>query len=380
MRKILYVSGTRADYGLMRRALSAIAARRGLQLEIAATGMHLMPEFGRTIDQMRKDGFKIHRIEATYAGDDLASMARFIGKFILFFTQKINSVRPDIILVLGDRTEMLAAAVVGAYLTVPVAHIHGGDVTSTVDEIARHAITKLAHIHFPATAASAARIARMGEEPWRIHTVGAPGLDGITTEARCAKDDLAKRFDLDLSQPLILVVQHPVTCEISAAGSQMRKTMEALRKLNVQAVVVYPNADAGAGEMIRIIEQYRKLPFLRIYKNIPRNEFLSLMKFATVMLGNSSSAIIEAAAFGLPAVNIGTRQQGRERATSLRDVSYECAAIIEAAKRCIRRRQTTGKNKKYRNPYGAGNAGANIARILKNIPIDKKLLQKRMAY
>lgn len=377
MRKILYVTGTRADYGLMRHALGVIALQSGLKLEVAVTGMHLMREFGMTVKQIRKDGFKIRRIDAVYDGDDQGAMARFTGKFILLFTQKLKVIKPDIILVLGDRAEMLAAATAGVYSGLPVAHIHGGDISSTVDEISRHAITKLAHLHFPATGVSASRIARMGEERWRIHTVGAPGHDGITAQARHTKNDLAKKFQLDLSRPLILAVQHPVTSEISAAGGQMRETMEALRKLKVQAVVVFPNADAGSRKMIQVIERYRKLPFLRIYKNIPRDEFLSLMKFASVMLGNSSSAIIEAAAFGLPVVNIGTRQEGRERAKSVIDCGCDCAKIIKAVRSCMRRRSSGHKQD---NPYGAGNAGKKIARILKNIPIDKRLLQKRMSY
>jgi len=375
MRKILYISGTRADYGLMRRALGAIAEQRGLKLEVVATGMHLMKGCGRTIEEIRKDGFKIHRISAVYDGFDQAAMARFIGKFILVFTQKLKVIKPDIILVLGDRAEMLAAAVAGVYSGIPVAHIHGGDISSTVDEISRHAITKLAHLHFPATAASAARIIKMGEEPWRVYTVGAPGLDGIITEASCAKNDLAKRFNLDLSLPLVLVLQHPVTCEITVAGRQMRETMSALRKLNLQAVLAYPNADAGSVEMIRVIEGYRDLSFLRVYKNIPHHEFLSLMKVASVMLGNSSSAIIEAAAFGLPVVNIGTRQQGRERGSNVIDTAHDRGEIAAAIKHCL-----AGRKRKFFSPYGNSGAGTKIARILARVHIDKKLLQKKLAY
>lgn len=379
-RKILYITGTRADYGLMKSVLKAIEEHPKLELEIVATGMHLMPEFGMTIKEIKKDGFKIHEIDATYENDNKESMTNFVGKCIQLLTKKIKEIKPDIILLLGDRGEMLAGAIVGAYLTIPVAHIHGGDITSTVDEPIRHAITKLAHIHFPATEKSAERIIKMGEDQSRVFVVGAPGLDTILSEKLIAPDELSKRYYLDLSKPILLVVQHPVTTEIEGAHEQIRETLEAVLELKHQTVFVYPNADAGGRKMIEVIKEYEEYPFINSFKSIPHREYLSLMGIAGVMIGNSSSGIIEAPSFGLPVVNIGSRQEGRQRAENVIDVDYDKEQIKAAIKKALYDEDFKEKVKNCKNPYGDGKAGVNIADVLSKIKIDKNLLQKRLSY
>lgn len=380
MRKILYISGTRADYGLMRQTLFCIRRHPELELEVVATGMHLMPEFGKTIDELRRDKFKIHKLEAIYKYDNRESMANFIGEFILRFTERIKKIKPNIILVLGDRAEMLAAAIVGVYLTIPVAHIHGGDVTSTIDEIARHAITKLSHIHLTATRRATERIIKMGEDPWRVHLVGAPGLDTILNEKLFSNDEIAKKYNLDLSKPILLVIQHPVTAELENAQQQMMETMETIKELNHQTIVIYPNADAGGRKVIKVIERYRKYPFIKIYKSIPYKDYLTLMKVASAMVGNSSSGIIESLAFHLPVVNIGTRQEGRERAGNIIDVDYCKDKIKAAIKKAIYDKKFKEQVKNCRSPYGDGKASERITKVLSNIKIDKKLLQKKITY
>lgn len=380
MRKILYISGTRADYGLMRQALFAIKRQPELKIEIAAGGMHLMPEFGNTIEEIKKDGFKIHLIDATYKDDSKEAMANFIAEFISGLTKKIKLVKPDIILVLGDRSEMLAAAVVGAYLSIAVFHLHGGDLTSTVDEVARHAITKLAHIHLAATPNAAKRIIRMGEEPWRVYVVGAPGLDGILNEKLLSKSEIKQKYNLDLDRPFFLVIQHPVTMEINFARQQMTETMAAIKELAQQSIVIYPNADAGGRKMIEVIQRYRKFPFIQIYKSISSCEYLSLMKYASVMVGNSSSGIIEAPTLHLPVVNIGTRQEGRERAGNVIDVTYEKGAIKKAITKAASDARFKSHVKRCSSPYGDGKAGERIAEILRKVEINKKLLQKKLKY
>ena len=311
MRKILYITGTRADYGLMRSVLREIEAHPGLELEIAATGMHLMEEFGMTIEEVKKDGFKIHEIDATYEKDDKESMVNFIGKFIRLLTKKIEEINPDMILLLGDRGEMLAGAIVGAYLTIPTAHLHGGEVSSTVDEFARHAITKLAHIHFPPTKRSAERIIKMGEDPSNVFVVGSPGIDSILNENLIEPVELSKKYDLELSKPILLLLQHPVTTDAEDAPEHIRETLEAIVELRHQTIAIYPNADAGGRDMIEVIREYEKYPFIKMFKSIAHKEYLSLMSIASVIVGNSSSGIIEAPSFGLPAINIGSRQNGR---------------------------------------------------------------------
>ena len=380
MRKILYITGTRADYGLMRSVLREIESHPRLELEIAATGMHLMEEFGRTIEEVKKDGFKIHEIDATYEKDDKESMLNFIGKFIQLLTKKIEEINPDIILLLGDRGEMLAGAIVGAYLTIPTAHLHGGEVTSTVDELARHAITKLAHIHLPPTEKSAERIIKMGEDPLNVFIVGSPGIDSILNENLIEPAELSKKYDLELSKPILLLLQHPVTTDAEDAPEHIRETLEAIVELRHQTIAIYPNADAGGREIIEVIKEYEKYPFIKMFKSIPHKEYLSLMKIASVMVGNSSSGIIEAPSFGLPAINIGSRQNGREKAENLIDVDYDKEQIKESIKKVIYNIDFKEKANNYKSPYGDGKAGVRIADILSKVKIDKKLLQKRLTY
>jgi len=379
-RKILYITGTRADYGLMKSVLREIENHPKLELEVIATGMHLMPEFGMTINEIKKDGFKIHEIAATYEQDNKQSMANFVGKFIQLLTDKVKKIKPDIIMILGDRGEMLAGAIVGTYLTIPVAHIHGGDISSTVDEIVRHAITKLAHIHFPATEKSAERIIKMGEDPSNVFVVGAPGLDIILNENLIEPTKLSEKYNLDLSEPILLVIQHPVTTEVDDAPTQIRETLEAISELRYQTILIYPNADAGGRNMIKVIKEYEKHPFIKIFKNIPYKEYLSLMNIASVMVGNSSSGIIEAPSFGLPVVNIGTRQEGRQRAENVIDVDYDKEQIKAAIKKALYDEVFKEKVRNCNNPYGDGKAGVRIADILSKIKIDTNLLQKKITY
>jgi UDP-hydrolysing UDP-N-acetyl-D-glucosamine 2-epimerase len=380
MRKILYISGSRADYGLMRETLFKIKKHPNLDLEIVVTGMHLMPEFGKTINEIKKDRFKIHKINAIYEEDNKESMAKFLGKFIVILLKKIKKIKPDILLLLGDRAEMLGGAIVGAYLTIPTFHIHGGEVTSTVDEPVRHAITKLSHIHLVATKNSAKRIIKTGEDPWRVFVVGAPGLDSILNKKLISPKEIAKKYGLNLSKPILLVIQHPVTTELDDAGRQMKETMEAIKELGYQTIIIYPNADAGGRKMIKVIKKYEKYPFIKSFKSIPHQEYLSLMKIASVMVGNSSSGIIEAPSLHLPVVNIGKREEGRERAENVIDVNYNREEIKRAIKKAIYDKKFKKKVKKCKNPYGNGKAGIKIVKILNEIKLDKKLLQKKMTY
>jgi UDP-hydrolysing UDP-N-acetyl-D-glucosamine 2-epimerase len=379
-RKILYISGTRADYGLMQSVLREIEKHPKLELELIATGMHLMLEFGMTINEIKKDGFKIHEIAATYEKDSKESMANFVGKFIQLLTKKVTEINPYMILLLGDRGEMLAGAIVGAYLTIPVAHLHGGEITSTVDEFLRHAITKLAHIHFSATENSAKRIIKMGEDPSNVFVVGAPSLDSILNENLVEPTKLSEEYNLDLSKPVLLVVQHPVTMAVNDAPDHIRETLEAILELKHQAVLIYPNADAGGRKMIEVIKEYEKYPFIKAFKSISHKEYLSLMRIASVFIGNSSSGIIEAPSFGLPVVNIGSRQEGRQRAENVIDVDYDKEQIKAAIKKALYDEDFKEKVKNCKNPYGDGKAGIRIADILSKIKIDKNLLQKRLTY
>lgn len=377
-RKIIYITGTRADYGLMRSVLFEMEKNPGIELELVVTGMHLMEEFGMTVNDIIKDGFKFHKISTTFKEDNKLSMVKFIGEFVKSLSQLVVEIDPDIILLLGDRGEMLGGAIVGAYLSIPTAHLHGGEITSTVDEYARHAITKLVNIHLPATEKSAERIIKMGENPENVFVVGAPGLDHILNEDLIDAEIISEKFNLDLSKPFILLVQHPVTLESKNAELKTKQTLDALLELEIQTVVVYPNADAGGRKIIELIKKYENYPFITAYKSIPSIEYLSLMKLASVIVGNSSSGIIEAPSFKLPAVNIGSRQEGRERASNVIDVDYDKKAIKNAIKKAIYDEEFKENIQNSINPYGDGKTGKRVADILSNIKLDNKLMNKKL--
>lgn len=324
MKKIAVITGTRAEYGIFKSVLNEIEAKAGLRLSLIVIGMHLSLEFGHTVDEIERDGFKIGAKIAVLHGEDTkASMAKSIGECLTKAAEALKLIKPDILLVLGDRSEMLVGAVAATYMGIAIAHIHGGEISGNVDEPVRHAITKLAHIHFPATQESAERIIRMGEEFWRVHVVGAPGLDLILNERILGSKKVAAKYGLEVSKPVLLVLQHSVVTEADQASDQIRQTLEAVKELKHQAVLIYPNADAGGRRMIRVIKEYEKYPFVKTFKSVPHEEYLGLMRLASVMVGNSSSGIIEAPSFGLPVVNIGTRQKGRQRAGNVIDVDYD---------------------------------------------------------
>ncbi len=378
-RKVLYISGTRADFGLMKFTLKKIDSHPDLSLNIIATGMHVMEEFGNTIGEIERENFPYHRLDLEYEEDNKKSMARFVGRAIQSIIDKVVEIKPDIILLLGDRGEMLAGAVVGSYLGIPLAHVHGGEVTLTVDEVARHAITKLSHIHFPATERSKKRIIKMGEKPENVHNVGAPGLDSIKRNEITKFSNLSEKYELGETDPLLIVVQHPVSGEVKGAGGQMRETLEAIAELEYPTVIIYPNADAGGRKMIDVIKKYENLDFVTALKNMPRPDFLGLMKAADAMIGNTSSGIIEAPSLNLPFINVGDRQEGRERGDNVIEVSYDRKEVKSAIKTVLRN-QFKKRIKGSKNPYEMENTCREIANILAEKKIDDSLLRKKITY
>jgi UDP-hydrolysing UDP-N-acetyl-D-glucosamine 2-epimerase len=360
----------------MRSVLRRIHEQPDLSLDIVVTGMHLMEEFGHTVDEIQSDGYSYHTVDVRYEGDTQAAMAIFIGRFIETLTPVVSAIKPDIILLLGDRGEMLAGAIVGTYLSIPVAHIHGGEITSTVDDAARHAITKLASIHFPATEKSKNRIINMGEEPSRVFLVGAPGLDQILEEQLLSQYELMEKYHLDFSQPIVMVIQHPVTEEVDYACTQIRETMEAIVTLDYQTILIYPNADAGGRAMISVIREYSQYPSIQTYQSIPHRDYLSLLKEVSVLVGNSSSALIEAPSFGLPAINIGTRQNGRERGTNVIDSAYTRVEIRRAIEKALTDSAFLEQVRDCLNPYGDGKSSERITYILSTIDLNNKCVQE----
>lgn len=369
-RKILYITGTRADYGLMYETLKLLDDDKDIQLDVVATGMHLMEEFGYSVNEIKNDNFNLHIVNQTFLKDDKKSMSLFIGNLINDLTKLMSKLKPDIVLLLGDRGEMLAGAIVASYLQIPIAHIHGGDVSSTVDDSTRHAITKFANIHFPATEKSASRIKQMGENPNNIFVVGAPGLDSIIKcKNNIDKNYLKKKYNL--KKDFVLVLQHPVSLEVDDAAFQISQTLDAVTSTDYQIILVYPNADAGGRAMIDKIEGYD----VDSYKNIPHEDFIGLLGLTSILIGNSSSGIIESSLFKLPVINIGTRQQGREKASNVIDVDYDCKEILNAID-YVSSKEFQNILKDCINPYGDGKSFERICKILKDIKLDNKLLNK----
>ncbi len=376
------MTGSRSEYGILYEVMKAIKNEVKLELITLASGMHLLKSFGNTIEYIEKDGFTVDEIidMASETDDSNTEMARSIAKGIGGMVRAFQKHKPDIVLVLGDRTEALAGAIASSYMNIPVAHIHGGDnAKAGLDEMTRGAITKLSHIHFPATKKSAARIKKMGEAPWRIHMTGSPAIDYLKKQKVPEKEALFRKYGFDTSKPVILVVQHPVTTETKEATEQIRKTLEALKELALQTILIYPNADAGGRSMIEIIKSYEpSMPCLKTFQSISHSDYLGFLKYAGAVVGNSSSGIIEAPFFKTPAVNIGIRQDGRERGINVIDVPiHKKEAILSAIKKALGN-AFIKKLKQCKSPYGDGNASQRIVKVLSLIPLDKKLLQKRM--
>ena len=384
-RKIAIVTGTRAEYGILTSVADAIKKEKNLDYGFVVTGMHLLKEFGHTIGEIRKDKYKIWAVVPMLKNTKTPEgMAESLGRGITGMAKAFQKIKPDIVVVLGDRDEPLAAAAAAAHMNIPVAHIHGGEVTGSIDESIRHAITKFSHIHFAATKNSVERLKKMGEDSWRIYLVGSPGVDSIKNKKLYSRKQIAKQFGFKEGKKIILAVQHPVTTEYGSAMKNMSEVIDALLQLNEQTIYIYSNSDAGYNKMMQqVLKRARKSKKITIFRNLSHILYLSAMKNADVMIGNSSSGLIEAPSCKTPYVLIGTRQSGREMAKSAIQAGYSKNEIVHAAKRAMFNkafRRTVDKCINPYDPFGDGKAGKRIANILAGVKINYKLIQKKIAY
>jgi len=341
----------------MRQVLKEIEKDKKLELQLLGTGMHLMDEFGHTITQVEKE-FKVEKIiEEVYVKDDRESMARFVGKCATGAVEALIKLKPDGVLVLGDRGEQLAMAVAAAYLNIPILHLHGGEITTTVDDKARDAISRLTDWHLPASKGARKRLMKIGISKKQIKQVGAPGLDEIK--------DLP---EVD-RQELIVVLQHPDENE-KKAGSQIKETLEAVLKFKLKVKIIYPNADAGGRAMIEVIEEYERQnsKLIETFKSIERDRFLRLLSEARVLVGNSSAGLIESPSLNLPVVNVGPRQRGREKAKNVIDVKIKSKAIEKAISKALGMRLSNIKN-----PYGDGKTSKRVVKFIKGKKLSNKV-------
>ena len=380
MRHIAILTEARSSYGYLRPIVKLIEADPDLDYSLIVTNQHLLPDFGYSVEDIERDGLRItDRIYMTLDGYTPATMCKSLGVLLLGLTDTFVRLKPDIILAIGDRGDSLMAAIAGAHMNVPVAHIQAGERSGNIDGLTRHAITRFAHIHFASGQDAADRLLKMGEEEFRIFMTGAPQLDELVRGDVAPPEEVAERFRLDLDQPVLLVLQHPVTEEFGEGLEQMAETLEAISELRHQTVVIFPNTDAGSHELRLMIERYHR-PFMRVERNVPRRLYGGLMQVASVLVGNSSSGLIEAPAIKLPAVNIGDRQRDRARGSNVIDVPHDRRAIVEAVRRALSpefRRQVENGSSPYMSD---GRVSERIVEILKTIPIDEKLLRKQIAY
>jgi UDP-hydrolysing UDP-N-acetyl-D-glucosamine 2-epimerase len=379
VRTIGVVTVARCDYGIYLPLLREIQASADLKLHLMVSGMHLSPEFGLTVETIGADGFAVdERVEMLLSSDTPVGIAKSMGIGAIGFAQAFARCRPDILVVLGDRFDMFAAALAALPFRIPVAHIHGGELTQgAIDDALRHSITKLSHLHFVATHDYARRVIQLGEEPWRVTVSGALGLDNLNSIRLLTIQDLEVKYGLRLQEPFLLVTFHPATLKPEQTEGQMRKLLTALEEAGISVIFTMPNADTGGRIIRRMIRDFTQThPTAQYVESLGTQGYFSLMALAAAMVGNSSSGLIEAPSFKLPVVNIGTRQDGRARAANVIDVGYTRTEIVVGIKRAIAP-AFREKLQNLVNPYGSGHASEKIIEQLKGVSLDDRLITKR---
>ena len=391
-RTVAIFTGNRAEYGLQFPILRAVDRHPDLDYQLLVSGAHLDPNFGNTLNEIRADGFHVDaEVKIDMDAGSLYATAQAIGSGILSISNVLARLKPDIMVVYADRFEGLAAVIASSQMNIPTAHIEGGDLTEggALDDSVRHAMTKLSHLHFTTNQQATNRILAMGEEPWRVHTVGFPSIDLISEGRFADAGEVSHKLGLDISRPVVLFTQHSVTTEFDQAALQVTPSLEALRCLaeeGVQIILTYPNNDAGGRAIIEKLEQFRALavPHTQVHRSLGRHLYHGVLGLArdpscrVACIGNSSSGLKETPAFGCPTVNIGSRQEGRLRGENVLDAGYSAAAILDAAKRCLFDDSFRVSCRTAENPYWLGDAGPKIAHVLATVSLDQKLFRKRM--
>ena len=369
--KIMAFTGTRADYPRVKKVLEKIKLNKKFELKIVVSGTHVLKEYGNTYKEIIKDGFKIYKKFNIYDSnyDTLYGATKAISNCTKGFAKILRDYNPDVVLITVDRIETLGATIPASIMNFPIAHIQGGEVTGTIDENIRHAVTKLSHIHLVANDDAKKRIIKLGEHKKYVFNVGCPYIDLIKSTKIISKDKLFNKLKLDVNKKTIILIQHAVTTEYGESKNQILKTIDALKKLDYnkyQVFSIYSNADPGSKE---IIKQIKKAKF-NLVKNIVSGDFINLMKYSNLLIGNSSCGIREAPSFKLPVINIGSRQNRRLRAKNVIDVDHKVYQIKKALDYALNNTKFRKILKKVRNPYGDGKASDKIVSILKNLNLN----------
>ena len=377
-RTIAVVTTSRADYSHLYWPLQDLARHPNVDLQLIVLGAHLSPQFGETITEIEKDGLPIAaRLECLLSSDSDVGMAKTLGLAVLSLADTLGKMRPDLLLLIADRYEMLAPAAVALTLRIPIAHIEGGEISEgAIDDAVRNALSKMSHVHFTSTEGARSRVIAMGEEPWRVHRAGAPSLDHLRRSHLLSRADLEQRLELNLNRPTVVVAYHPVTI-VRDTIREADAVFAALREIDAQVLFCYPNADAGSFALLKRTNAFlAEHSDARLFVNLDAVTYWSLMRQASALIGNSSSGIMEAASFALPVVNIGLRQKGRERARNVLDAEPETADILDKVTEALsdRFRQSLAG---MINPYGDGYAAERIVEVLTTTVLGEAFLVKR---
>lgn len=374
------LSGKRGGFGAMVPMLRLLRDDPEIELQLVVTDQHVNERFGKTIAEVEAEFVVAAAVDMEQAGDAPVDRARALGVCLMRMSDVLNKLKPHLCILYGDRGEVLATALAATSMGIPIAHLQGGDVSGSVDEQVRHAITKLAQLHFPSTEDSAERIRKMGEESWRIHVVGDNHIDLIVAGEYASREVVAAALNLDLGRPVVVLLQHSETTEPDQSYFQMAETLKPLAALDLQTVVVHPCSDAGYEGIVRAIEEFAIGPQFRVRVNLDAPIFWGLLAMASVFIGNSSAGIVETPSFRLPAINVGRRQEGRLHAENVIHVQHDRIAIAAALDTALYDPLFRARTNTCSQPYGDGKAGARIAKILKEITLDKRLIIKRMTY
>ncbi len=378
MRTVGVVTVARSDYGIYLPVLKEIRSDPDLRLYLIAAGMHLSPEFGLTVERIEADGFHVdERVEMLLSSDTPEGIAKSVGLGVIGFSQVYARSRPDILVVVGDRYEMYSAALAAHPFRIPIAHIHGGELTlGAIDDALRHSMTKLSHLHFASTDCYARRIVQMGEEPWRVTVSGAPSLDNLASVRSLTARELTVETGLRLEERPLLVTFHPVTLEFEQTQWQFGELLAALSESKMPVIFTMPNADTGGRIVEQMMQEFvSKNPTAQMAANLGTQRYFSIMSIAAAMVGNSSSGIIEAASFRLPVVNIGNRQRGRAHGPNVVDVGYDRQSIVNAIQQATEPgfRDALGDST---NIYGDGRAASRIVKVLREVGLGPHLVTK----
>lgn len=376
--KLLFLTGSRGEWGYIRPILK-LCGERGIDYSICATNMHLLPGNGMSVNEIIADGYKVDdRIHMALEGSNHFTMVKSLGIFLQSFVDLLVRSKPDWLVLAGDRGEQLMGAIAASYTYTPVAHIQAGELSGNIDGLARHAIGKFVHLHFAANQDAGDRLSKLGEQDFRIHVVGAPQLDEMVEGQFTPADQLARRFDVDPAMPFMLVVQHSVTEEMAHARDQILATLEAVNRFDIPKIWVMPNNDAGS-DVVRDSILANRRSDSQIFPNLKREDYLGLLRTCACLVGNSSSGLLEAPSFGVPAVNFGRRQAQRVRGANVIDCPFEADRMVEAITRALSpefRASLAGMV----NPYGDGRSAERILNILEATACDDRLLVKQLTY